>query len=393
MKPAMPRRVLHYPGLVRTMRLVRLALQQPLSSAERAKWTRHVQRVLEDVAAAAGEAGLTPASLGLASRQAYAYLASLEFAVQGPSSSVATEVAYRPIRVTNLIRGRDRMLDRLFELAHRPNAKTLDSVRERMADTVGEVGILCEREGTTPAALPDPSRRAYQWMAFLSEPGRMEAHLRAQAEAVATDPRVRVDLFHLAGLYRFAWRGGTGAFTLSEAFLDAPGVVLRAAVKLAIPYSRKRLLRGKVRTYAAGTEFELRLLQLETSGGSLLETPRGLVHDLEAVFVDVNRGQFGGRLGRPRLSWLATTSLREFGHYVSATDLVLVSSQLDAPDVPRFVVEHVMHHELLHREFGAVGEGGRRVYHTAEFRQAERGFPRYAEADAFLEGMAPRRRG
>jgi hypothetical protein len=389
----MPRRVLVYPGLVRTMRQVRLALQQPLSTAERAKWTRHVQRVLDDVAAAAGEVGLTAAALRPASRQAHDYLASLDFAGQGPSSSAATEVAYRPIRVTNLIRGRDRMLNRLFELAHRPQAKAADAVRERMAETVGEVGILCERAGTTPAALPDPSRRAYQWMSFLSEPGRLEAHLLAQAEAVATDPRVRVDLFHLAGLYRFAWRGGTAAFTLSEAFLDAPKPVLRGAVKLAIPYTRKGLHRGKVRAYAAGPEFEKRLMELETCGGSLLETPRGLVHDLEAVFADVHRVHFGGRLGRPRLSWLATTSLREFGHYISATDLILISSQLDAPDVPRFVVEHVMHHELLHRELGAVGEGGRRVYHTGAFRQAERGFPRYAEADAFLEGMARRRRG
>jgi hypothetical protein len=352
-----------------------------------------VQRVLDDVAAAAGEVGLTAAALRPASRQAYDYLASLDFAGQAPSSSAATEVAYRPIRVTNLIRGRDRMLNRLFELAHRPQAKATDAVRERMAETVGEVGILCERAGTTPAALPDPSRRAYQWMSFLSEPGRLEAHLLAQAEAVAIDPRVRVDLFHLAGLYRFAWRGGTAAFTLSEAFLDAPKGVLQGAVKLAIPYTRKGLHRGKVRAYAAGPGFEQRLMELETSGGSLLETPRGLVHDLEAVFADVNRAHFGGRLGRPRLSWLPTTSLREFGHYISATGFVLISSQLDAPGVPRFVVEHVMHHELLHRELGAIGEGGRRVYHTAAFRQAERGFPRYAEADAFLEGMARRRRG
>jgi hypothetical protein len=388
----MPRRVLLYPGLVRTMRQVRLALQQSLPSAERAKWARQVERVLEDVSAAAGEAGLTPAALRPASRQAYDYLASLDFAAQGPSSSADRGAVYRPVRVTNLIRGRDRMLERLFALAQRPQAKATDAVRERMADTVGEVGILCERAGTTPAALPDPSRRAYRWMSFLSEPGRLETHLLAQAEAVATDPRVRVDLFHLAGLYRFAWKGGSAVFTLSEAFLDAPRVVLRAAVKLAIPYTRKRLHRGKVRAYAAGPEFERRLMELETSGGSLLETPRGLVHDLEAVFADVNRAHFDSRMGRPRLSWLATTSLREFGHYISATDLVLVSCQLDAPDVPRFVVEHVMHHELLHRELGAVGEGGRRVYHTAAFRQAERGFPHYAEADAFLEGMARRRR-
>jgi hypothetical protein len=227
-------------------------------------------------------------------------------------------------------------------------------------------------------------------MSFLAEPERLELHLQAQGEASRTDPRVAVDLYHLSGLYRFAWREGLARLVLSEAFLDAPPEVLRAAVKLAIPYTRKKIHRRTVRIFAAGPGFELRLLQLETSGGSFAERPRGIVHDLDAIFADVNRSQFGGRLTRPRLSWLATTSMREFGHFVAATDLVLVSSQLDALHVPRFIVEHVVHHELLHRELGATLEGGRRVYHTADFRRAERRFPQFAEADAFLEAFARR---
>jgi hypothetical protein len=89
---------------------------------------------------------------------------------------------------------------------------------------------------------------------------------------------------------------------------------------------------------------------------------------------------------------MATTSLREFGVFVPATDLILISSQLDSPEVPSFVVEHVLHHELLHRVLGGRMDVGRRVYHTPAFRRQERQFPRYAEADAFLQAMARRLR-
>jgi hypothetical protein len=113
-----------------------------------------------------------------------------------------------------------------------------------------------------------------------------------------------------------------------------------------------------------------------------------VAYDLEAAFQRVNRTMFHGRLSRPRLSWLATTSLREFGHYVPATDLILISSQLDSAAVPEFVLDHVVHHELLHRQLGARLSGGRRVFHTAGFRRQEKRFPGYAEADAYLQRMA-----
>ena len=58
----MPRRVLLYPGLVRTMRQVRLALQQSMSSAERAKWARQGERGLGDLSG--GARGARPAPAG-----------------------------------------------------------------------------------------------------------------------------------------------------------------------------------------------------------------------------------------------------------------------------------------------------------------------------------------
>ncbi|HSB91308.1 MAG TPA: hypothetical protein VLD63_14935, partial [Anaerolineales bacterium] len=349
---------------------------------------RLVAQVLAAASAAAEDAGLTPLALPPASRRAYEYLAALDLAGDRAPEAPGTVLGPPAVRIARIVRWSDRFLTRLRDISARPEQREVEAVRRRLSDVVEDIAIRCERAGASPADLPGPSRRAYQWMSFLVEPERLELHLRAQGEASRTDPRVAVDLYHLGGLYRFGWREGSARLVLSEAFVDAPPEVLRAAVKLAIPYTRKMIHRRTVRSYAAGPEFELRLLQLETSGGSFAERPHGVVHDLEAIFADVNRTQFEGRLTRPRLSWLATTSMREFGHFVTATDLVLVSSQLDALGVPRFVVEHVVHHELLHRELGATLKGGRRVYHTAGFRRAEKAFPRFDEADAFLEAFA-----
>jgi hypothetical protein len=61
---------------------------------------------------------------------------------------------------------------------------------------------------------------------------------------------------------------------------------------------------------------------------------------------------------------------------------------LDSEEVPRLVLEHVLHHELLHRLLGAEQHNGRRRYHSARFRREERRFRGYREAEAFLKRVA-----
>jgi hypothetical protein len=47
-----------------------------------------------------------------------------------------------------------------------------------------------------------------------------------------------------------------------------------------------------------------------------------------------------------------------------------------------------MYHELLHKVMGSKVVNGRRYAHTPAFREAERAFPRYEEAEAFLKATA-----
>jgi hypothetical protein len=123
---------------------------------------------------------------------------------------------------------------------------------------------------------------------------------------------------------------------------------------------------------------------LEAIAG-ISEQTRGSAYDLSDVFERVNGEYFDGAIPRPRLAWSRTLTGRKFGHYDFVHDQVCISSTLDSPSVPPFVIEHVMHHELLHKKLGLRFHGDRQHAHTPEFREEERRFARYDEADEYLK--------
>lgn len=119
---------------------------------------------------------------------------------------------------------------------------------------------------------------------------------------------------------------------------------------------------------------------------------RGTTHDLEAMFHRLNAEYFQGRLATPRLGWSLRRGRRYFGHQDAAHDAIVINRALDSPRVPPFVVENVLHHEMLHQVHGVtVSKRGRRVVHPAALRWAERRFPRHGEAKDFLDRVAGRR--
>lgn len=93
--------------------------------------------------------------------------------------------------------------------------------------------------------------------------------------------------------------------------------------------------------------------------------------------------------GPPRLSWSKTRSRRRFGHQDPDHDCIVISRVLDDPEVPAFVLDYVVHHELLHIVHPPrQGSGGKRIVHHKAFREAEARFPRRDEAERWLERLA-----
>ncbi len=53
--------------------------------------------------------------------------------------------------------------------------------------------------------------------------------------------------------------------------------------------------------------------------------------------------------------------------------------------VPRYVVESVVYHEVLHATLPPVMKNERRRIHTPEFRRRERLFPNYQRAERWID--------
>jgi hypothetical protein len=131
-----------------------------------------------------------------------------------------------------------------------------------------------------------------------------------------------------------------------------------------------------------------------TRGYKVTTSARGRTYDLAAMFDDLNKRYFSGKLERPLLSWSAGKTRRVLGHHDHVHRTIIISSTLDNHAVPRFVAEYVLYHEMLHMKHPPRVVSGRTVYHSRAFREEERQFVRFEEAVKALEKIAARvRRG
>ncbi len=122
-------------------------------------------------------------------------------------------------------------------------------------------------------------------------------------------------------------------------------------------------------------------------GRKVLTSPVGHVYDLDEVFEAVNRRFFFGLLGRPTLTWSAHVAKRMLGHYDAAHNTIVVSRVFDRPGTPRYAIEYLLYHEMLHLKHPVRVRAGRRCVHSREFQAEERLFPELELAKAFLRRL------
>lgn len=117
----------------------------------------------------------------------------------------------------------------------------------------------------------------------------------------------------------------------------------------------------------------------------------GRFYDLEAVFQTCNQRNFGGKMPRPKgLTWSQRVNHSTMGTYNLSDDTVTINRGLDRRDVPAYVLDFIMYHELLHKLLGVKTVGSRRHAHTPEFRKLEQAHPQYLQAQDFIKRNASR---
>ena len=122
-----------------------------------------------------------------------------------------------------------------------------------------------------------------------------------------------------------------------------------------------------------------------TKGRKVITSSKGAVYDLDEMFDSLNFWYFDGKLPKPTLTWSPRNTYRILGHHDSAHDTVSISRSLDDRHVPRYVVEYVLFHEMLHIAHPTKHVNGRRYNHTAAFRRDERKFTHYHAAERWIE--------
>jgi hypothetical protein len=417
----MPKARLRISGLVRARRWSEEALIQGLPVEEIQPFQSWLTSIFTQVETVCRKYQVSPQELPGPSRRAYEYLKALDTPeltqrlARNPKKKKTPKAQANAhngengvVRLRNLITIIENLHEMLYGIALVKPVNEVDKhlatkpILEKIQGHVKEIEELCRRSGSSPQGLPDPSLRAYQWLRFLSETGHLNAHLRAlrdlvvQVESLRPKfPRrlrsmpVEVRFYNLPALYRSQVKDERLLLSANEAFIEAPPAVMENMLfSVLLPKKRQVPHRLAVRRYADTSAFTN--LAQQVSGNSVEtknEQSRGRYYDLVAVFQRVNRQYFNDQMDSPRLVWGQRLARRKLGHYQPATDTVQVSRALDDPNVPKYVVDFIVYHELLHKQLGVQLSGGRRYSHTPAFKKAEKRFRKFEEAQEFLKSI------
>lgn len=118
--------------------------------------------------------------------------------------------------------------------------------------------------------------------------------------------------------------------------------------------------------------------------------PYGAHHDLRNIADSVNQRYFQGRL-EVGITWAQAARSRRrrktisLGQYCFDRKVIFVHPSLDGRRVPRYVVENVVYHEMLHHVLGEEVVGKRRIMHSPEFRRLEQRYRKYRQAEAWKD--------
>jgi hypothetical protein len=151
--------------------------------------------------------------------------------------------------------------------------------------------------------------------------------------------------------------------------------VPRPIVQAYLEYARSNRTRGRIDRMRSHRVQRVRTL------------PQGSHHDLSALFDQLNRQYFASQLQRPHIGWSTRSWRRQFGCFDPGPNQIVLNRRMDRPEVPQFVVEYVLYHEMLHVKHPTRRSGCTLLSHSPEFRSEEKRFAHFSQARKFLDRL------
>ena len=196
------------------------------------------------------------------------------------------------------------------------------------------------------------------------------------ALAVTDNRHTMISVKREKGLYRLR---------LHHMFLDAEPDVVRALGRYVGENDRDAsTLLG---VYIDTNQHLIRRARRARPAAITLET-HGEVYDLQDLYDDLNIRYFGGRIDA-RITWGQRTppgakrrrrNSIKMGSYSVEDRLIRIHPSLDRAFVPRYFVEWIVYHEMLHQKHDIPVVRGRRQFHTQEFLREEAAFEVFDKA-------------
>ncbi len=206
-------------------------------------------------------------------------------------------------------------------------------------------------------------------------------------------PPIQIEFFAFANVNNtIRLRDGELRVRLSDLLEGAPKPVLHAIAHILLakmyrkPISRAQAARYRKYIHSHEIRNKAHFVR-QVRGRKRFASAKGRYYDLDAIFEEINLRFFGGLQARPRMSWSQERARHLLGHYDPAHNAIVVSRIFDHPQVPRFAVEYIVYHEMLHLRHPVKLNGSRRCVHSAEFRAEEKLFPQLDAAQRFLRRL------
>lgn len=206
-----------------------------------------------------------------------------------------------------------------------------------------------------------------------------------------TSPSIEVRYYPYVGInHTIRIREGRVFVRIGEICRDMPlpahnGLALILVAKL----FRKRppvAAAGVYADYIKSSEIRAKATKSKRENGrKVVTTSKGSVYDLDSIFDSLNREYFRGTLAKPVLTWSVRKTYRILGHHDATHNTIVMSKSLDDSFVPKYVVDYVLFHEMLHIAHPTKHINGRRYNHTAAFKNDERKFAFYEKAEDWIK--------
>jgi len=206
-------------------------------------------------------------------------------------------------------------------------------------------------------------------------------------------PEFRVEFYAFANVNStIRLREGVMHVRVSDLLEGAPETVIKAIAHILLSKIYRKPIQPlhatRYRRYISSHDMTAKAhLVRQVRGRKRIESARGKIYDLDEVFEELNRQFFHGLLARPQMTWSRAHARNSLAHYDPAHNAIVVSRVFDHARVPRYAIEYIVYHEMLHLKYPVKLRGSRRCVHGPEFQAEEKLFPRLDEAKTFLKTL------